>query len=200
MRVRAGDYVAAHADLDLADEHAWAQVDSGPYLRLIRAELAWREADQAAAIRICEDLLRELTGTPAFWAPLRALAGARLGILQLEEDIARGTALLRDALGTAATAGNRPAVAAVVEGLATAAVRLGAAEQSAALLGAADSIRGAVNHSSLDAAGIRDAAADQLGEAAFDAAYRRGLGMPYDEALGFAHASTVLATERSPME
>jgi predicted ATPase/DNA-binding SARP family transcriptional activator len=200
MRVRAGDYVAAHADLDLADEHAWAQVDSGPYLRLIRAELAWREGDQAAAIRLCTELLRELAGRSAFWAPLRALADARLGILQLEEDIARGTALLRDALGTAATAGNRPAVAAVVEGLATAAVRLGAAEQSAALLGAPDSIRGAVNHSSLDAAGIRDAAADQLGEAAFDAAYRRGLGMPYDEALGFAHASTVLATERSPME
>jgi predicted ATPase/DNA-binding SARP family transcriptional activator len=187
LRVRTGDFVAAHADIDLADQHAWAQVDSGPYLRLIRAELAWREGDRAAAIQLCEELLREVTGRSAFWAPLRALAGTRLGILQLEAgDTARGTALLRDALGTAATVGNRPAVAAAVEGLAAAALRLAAAEQAAALLGAADSIRGAVDHSSLDAAGIRNAASDQLGEVAFDAAYRRGLGMPYDEALAFA--------------
>ena len=201
LRVRAGDYVAAHADLERADQNVWAQVDSGPYLRLIRGELAWREGDRAAAIQLCEELLRELTGRPAFWAPLRALAGARLGILQLEAgDTARGTALLHDALRAAATVGNRPAASAAVEGLAAAALRLAAPDQAAALLGAANSILGAVNHSSLDAAGIRDAATDQLGEAAFDAAYRRGLGMPYDEALGFAQASAALASERLPMK
>jgi predicted ATPase/DNA-binding SARP family transcriptional activator len=197
LRVRAGDYVAAHADLDLADQNAWAQVDSGPYLRLIRAELAWREGNQAAAIGLCEELLGEVTGKPAFWAPLRALTGTRLGILELEAgDTARGMALLRDALGTAATVGNRPAAAAAVQGLAVAALRLSAAGEAAALLGASDSIFGAVNHSSLDAAGIRDGATDQLGEAAFDAAYRRGLEMPYDRALAFAQASADLATER----
>ena len=201
LRVRAGDLAGAHADLGRAGQHAWAQVDSGPFLRLIRAELAWQEGDPATAIRICEELLRELTGRPAFWTPLSALTGARLGILQLEAgDTARGTALLRDALGTAATAGNRPAAAAAVEGLAAAALRVATAEQAAVLLGAADSIRGAVNRSSLDAPGIRDAATSQLGEAAFDAAYRRGLGMTYDEALGFAHTSTAPPTERSPME
>jgi hypothetical protein len=76
-----------------------------------------------------------------------------------------------------------------VEGLAAAALRIAGAERAVALLGAADSIRGAVDHSSLDAPGIRDSAKEQLSEDAFDAAYRRGLGMPYDEALGFASAS-----------
>jgi predicted ATPase/DNA-binding SARP family transcriptional activator len=197
LRVRTGDYAAAHAALDLADQNAWAQRDSGPYLRLIRAELAWRERQLAEATRLCEDILREGAGRPASWGPLRALAGARLGVIEFEAgDIARGTALLRDALAVAATVGDRPAAAAAVEGLATAALRTAEAEQAAALLGAADSIRGAADHSSLDTPAVRAAATEQLGEAAFDAAYRRGLGMPYDEALGFAQASAAPAGQR----
>jgi hypothetical protein len=190
LRARTGDYAAAHAAADLADQNARAQGDSGQYLRLIRAELAWLEGNPTEATRLCEDLLREGADGPAPWAPLRALAGARLGVLKLEAgDIPRGTTLLRDALGTAATAGDRPAAAAAVEGLAAVALRIAGAERAAALLGAADSTRGTVDHSSLDAPGIRAAAQEQLGEAAFDAAYRRGLGLPYDEALGFAQAS-----------
>ena len=187
LRVRTGDYAAAHAVLDLADQNAAAEGDLGPYLRLIRAVLAWREGNPAEATRLCEYLLREEGGRPAFWAPLRALAGTRLGVLALEAgDIARGTALLREALGTAATAGDRPAAAVAVEGLAAAALRAGGAERAVALLGAADSIRGAVDHGSLDAPAVRTAAAEQLGAAAFDAAYQRGLDLPYDEALDFA--------------
>jgi len=198
--VRTGDYAAAHSVLDLADRSVWAQGNWGRCLRLIRAELAWREGQLAEAIQLCADILRDEADRPAFWIPLRALAGARLGVLSLVAgDSARGTGLLREALGTAVSAGDRPAAAAAVEGLAVAALRIdpdrdGGAEQAAALLGAADSIRGAVDHSSLDAPGIRAAAQEQLGEAAFDAAYRRGLGMPYDEALGFAGAE--LASER----
>jgi hypothetical protein len=87
-----------------------------------------------------------------------------------------------------------------VEGLAAAALRIAGAEQAAVLLGAADSIRGAVDHSSLDAPGIRAAAREQLGEAALDAAYRRGLSMRYDEALGFAQASMAVASEPLPAQ
>ena len=195
LRVRTGDYAAAHAVLDLADQNARAGGDSGPLPRLIRAELAWREGHLAEATRLCEGILRDGAGQPASRAPLRALAAARLGVLELEAgDIARGTALLRDALGTAAAAGDRPAAAAAVEGLAAVALRLGGAERAAALLGAADSIRGAADHSSLDAPGVRAAAGEKLGAAAFGAAYRRGLGLPYEEALGFAHASAALAS------
>jgi predicted ATPase/DNA-binding SARP family transcriptional activator len=199
LRIRAGDYAAAHAVLDLADQNARERGDPGRYLRLIRAELAWQEGHLAEATRLCEDLLREGASQPASQAPLRALAGARLGVLELEAgDIARGTALLRDALGTATTVGDRPTSAAAVEGLAAAALRIAEAGRAAALLGAADSIRGAVDRSSLDAPGIRAAATEQLGEAAFELAYERGLGMSYDEALSFAHASAALASERLP--
>ena len=199
LRVRTGDYAAAHAALALANRNAWTQGDSGQYQRLIRAELAWREGHPAEATRLCEDILRDGADKPASWAPLRALAAARLGVLKLEAgDTARGTALLREALGTAATAGDRPAAAAAVEGLAAAALRTARADQAAALLGAADSIRGTVDHSSLDAPGIRATARDQLGETAFDTAYQRGFRMPYDEALGFAQASAAVASERLP--
>jgi predicted ATPase len=192
LRVRTGDYPAAHAALGLADQNARGRGDSGPHPRLIRAELAWREGHLAEATRLCAEILREGAGRPGSWASLRALAGARLGVLELEAgDISRAAALLRDALNTAATAGDRPAAAVAVEGLAAAELRMTGAERAAALLGAADSIRGAVDHSSLDAPGVRSAAENQLGDAAFDAAYQRGLGLPYAEALSFAQASAV---------
>jgi hypothetical protein len=197
LRVRTGDYAAAHDVLDLAERSVWAQGSWGRHLRLIRAELAWREGQLAEATRLCEDILRDEAGKTVSWADmpsssLPALAGARLGVLTLEAgDITRGTALLLDALAAAVAAGDRPSAAAAVEGLAAAALgntALGAAsaERAAALLGAADSMRGAVDHSSLDAPAIRAAAKEQLGDAAFDASYRRGLGLSYDEALGFA--------------
>jgi len=202
LQIRTGDYAAAHAALGLADQNARAGGDWGPNPRLIRAELAWREGHLAEATRLCEDILHDEADGPVSSAPLRALAAARLGVLELEAgDIARGMALLRDALGTAATARDRPSAAVAVEGLAAAALRIAgagaaAAGRAAALLGAADSIRGAVDHSSLDAPGIRAAAKEQLGEAAFEAAYGRGLSLPYQEALSFAQASPAAAGER----
>jgi predicted ATPase/DNA-binding SARP family transcriptional activator len=200
LRLRTGDYAAAHAVLDVADRSVWAQGNWGRQLRLIRAELAWREGHLAEAVRLCEEILRDEAERPTFWVPLRALAGARLGVLTLETgNIARGTALLRDALVASAAAGDRPAAATATEGLAAAALRTGGAERAAALLGAADSIRGAVDHSSLDAPAVRTAAQERLGPDAFDAAYRRGLGLPYAEALDFARASATLASERLPV-
>ncbi len=62
LRVRTGDYAAAHAVLDLAEQDARARGDSGPYPRLIRAELAWREGHLAEATRLCEDILRDGAG------------------------------------------------------------------------------------------------------------------------------------------
>jgi hypothetical protein len=124
LRVRTGDYPAAHAVLDLADRSVWAQGNWGRLLRLIRAELAWREGQLAEATRLCEAILRDEADRPAFWWPLRALAGARLGVLTLEAgDVARGTELLRDALAAAAAGGDRPTAATATEGLAAAALR-----------------------------------------------------------------------------
>ncbi len=63
LRVRTGDYAAAHAVLGLADQDARARGDSGPHPRLIRAELAWQEGHLAEATRLCEDVLREGAGS-----------------------------------------------------------------------------------------------------------------------------------------
>jgi hypothetical protein len=61
-----------------------------------------------------------------------------------------------------------------------------AAERAAVLLGAAHSIRGAFDRSSLDAPGARDTARQRLGEPEFDAAYQRGRGLGRQEALALA--------------
>jgi tetratricopeptide (TPR) repeat protein len=197
LRLRTGDYAAAHAVLDVADRSVWAQGNWGRQLRLIRAELAWREGQPAEAVRLCREILRDEAERPTFWVPLRALTSARLGVLTLEAgDITHGTALLGDALGAAAAAGDRPAAATATEGLAAAALRTDGARRAATLLGAADSIRGAVDHSSLDAPAVRAAAEEQLGPAAFDAAYQQGLSLPDAEALDFARASAAPASER----
>jgi predicted ATPase/DNA-binding SARP family transcriptional activator len=187
LRVRTGDYPAAHTALDLVDQNAWAQPDTGPYLCLISAELAWMEGQLGEATRLCEDILREGADRTTSWVSVRPLAAARLGVLELEAgDFARAMALLRDALDTAR---DRPTAAVAVEGVAASALRVAGAERAAILLGAADSIRGAVDHSSLDTPGIRAAAREQLGQDAFDDAYQRGRGMPYDQAVSFAQAS-----------
>ena len=54
------------------------------------------------------------------------------------------------------------------------------------LLGAAHSVRGAFNESSLDAPAARAAARHALGEPAFGAAYQRGREVSYATALSFA--------------
>ncbi len=189
VRIRTGDHAAARADLDRAVT-AQQPGETDFFLRLVRAELAWREGDLPGALRLGEDLAAGLAGKPAAaWAPMRALVGARLGVLRLEAgDPARASAALRDALQAAVVTRDRPATAAAVQGLASAALRLARPARAAELLGAADSIRGTVDHSSLDAPGIRAAARERLGPAAFDAAYRRGRAMIYDAAVAFAEA------------
>jgi hypothetical protein len=81
-------------------------------------------------------------------------------------------------------------LAVVMDGVAAAALwtdpsRSGA-ERAAVLLGAAHSLRGAFDHSSLDAPETRDAARRTLGQPAFDAAYQRGRGLDPEEAFTLA--------------
>ena len=195
-RIRAGDHAAARADLGRAAATPQRPGETDFFLRLVRAELAWREGDLPGALRLGEDLAAGLAAkSAAAWAPMRALVSARLGVLRLEAgDQARASAALRDALQAAAVTRDRPATAAAVQGLAAAALRLASPAQAAELLGAADSIRGAVDHTSLDAPGIRAAGRERLGPAAFDTAYRRGRAMTYDAAVAFAQASAADAS------
>jgi len=114
-----------------------------------------------------------------------ALADIRSG------NVAEGRAGLAAALRLARDSQDRSGVAVVVDGIAAAATlwtdggRAGA-ERAAVLLGAAHSIRGAFDHSSLDAPAARDSARQALGEAEFEAAYQRGRDLCYEEAIALA--------------
>jgi hypothetical protein len=108
--------------------------------------------------------------------------------------------VLADALRLSRDTLDRSAVAAVVDGIAAAALWTdgsgAAAERPAVLLGAAHSIRGAFDHSSLDAQQARDIARQTLGGQAFEQAYRRGRELGYDEALALAEETTRTSPER----
>jgi hypothetical protein len=85
---------------------------------------------------------------------------------------------------------DRPALAAVIDGVADLALRPGGGvdvgEVAATLLGAAHAVRGAFDHGSLDAPRVAGNARRALGGDAFDAAYRRGQALSDDDALAFA--------------
>jgi predicted ATPase/DNA-binding SARP family transcriptional activator len=204
-RSRLGDYEGALADMARAERAAREQGESESQLWIsyVRAELAWLRGDIGEAGRIAQRLDEWMASkkAPMIWsfraqAKTRgALAGIRTG------DVAAGCAELAVALRLGRDSQERSAVAVVVDGLAAAALWTGdgrpAAGRAAALLGAAHSIRGAFDHSSLDAPGVRDAARETLGDAAFEAAYRRGRDLDYSGAVEFAVAAATALAEGS---
>jgi predicted ATPase/DNA-binding SARP family transcriptional activator len=194
IRMRTGDLAGARADLDRAvrmDAHYGAgRTDAVAWLGLVAADLAWLEGDTAAAARQCDDVLGLLRDKPThWWSGHRALVQTRLAMIALGEgDEARCRELLADSLRVAASWVERGAVAAVIDGIA---VLAGAAEDwpaAATLLGAAHSVRGAFDESSLDAPAVRESARRALGASGFDAAYQRGRDVGYEDAQELASA------------
>ena len=193
-RSRLGDHRGALADMARAQRAAREQgeSDSDMWISYVQAELAWLRGDLAEAGRISARLDARLAAKDAamiggFRAQAqnrRALVDIRLG------NVAEGRAGLTAALRFAVESQDRQSVAIVVDGvaaavLATAGGRAGA-ERAAVLLGAAHTIRGAFDHSSLDAPQARDGAREALGAEAFEAAYQRGRELGYAEALALA--------------
>jgi predicted ATPase/DNA-binding SARP family transcriptional activator len=196
-RSRLGDYDLAIADMSRAE---WAAREQGEsesdlWITYIRAELAWLRGDTAEAGRISRRLDARMAGygSPMLWS-FRAQAQNRGALADIRSgDVAGGCAALTGALRFARDSQDRAAVAGVVDGLASAALwtdgSRASAERAAALLGAAHSVRGAFDHSSLDAPRARDTARHTLGSEAFDAAYQRGRDLSYEDALAFADDS-----------
>jgi predicted ATPase len=202
---RLGDYDAALADMTRADRAAREQGESESdlWITYVRAELAWLRGDIAEAGRIARRLDARIAAkdSPMIW-PFRAQALTRAALADIRAgDVAAGCADLATALRLGRDSQERSAVAVVVDGLAAAALWTGrsgggrsAAEQAVALLGAAHSIRGAFDHSSLDAPVVRDAARQTLRDDAFAAAYRRGRDLDYPDAVALAErAAAALA-------
>jgi len=108
--------------------------------------------------------------------------------------LARGDAdRSREHLGAAMAAARDwvelPPLAAVLDAVAAFALQVGEQpELAATLLGAAHSIRGAFDESSLVAPRVRGTARHALGDAGFDAAYRRGRELAKAEAAELASA------------
>jgi len=194
LRARAGDIARGRADLDRAERTA-AEIgtnrDTSRWLAFLGAEMAWREGDLAGVARCSAAVLAEIDRTRApWWNSLRAQAKARLAMVALADgDTRRCRELLAEALRALTEWADHAALASVLDALAASALRRGHdddAELAARLLGAAHSVRGAFNESSLDAPAARAAARRALGEPAFGAAYQRGRELGYATALSLA--------------
>jgi hypothetical protein len=211
IRLRTGDFAAARADLERAEQDESQRgvglSDAGAWLGLVRAELRWREGDADGTVRQCTGLLSWLKGKQSgWWDGMVAVVQARLALAVLADgDDARCRALLADALQVAAGWVERPAFADVIDAIAAftndgGGFRDGGgppdpgecvrrARLAATLLGASHSIRGCFDEGSLDAPAVRDAVRARLGADEFHAAYERGRVLARDDALALAAAA-----------
>ncbi|GAA1827917.1 BTAD domain-containing putative transcriptional regulator [Actinomadura chokoriensis] len=187
-RARLGDVARAREDL----EHAMAQMErigefaDAATASLLLCELALDEGDREAA--------RALAGNAYAWVERRGhrpdfaqavrRTYSRLGCLAEEDgdlDAARDwhlktfTGLRNDAL-----MGN-PTVASLVEGLAAYAAARGRFVRAAELLGTAHNLHGYRDVASHEVGRTLAAATQELGDAAFDAAYERGRQVSREE-------------------
>jgi hypothetical protein len=193
-RSRLGDHRGALADVARAERAARNQGDSETELWVgyVKAELAWLRGDLAEAGQIAHRLDARMAGKDtAMIGGFRALVRNRRALVDIRSgNLADGRAGLASALRLARDSMDMSALAVVMDGVAAAALwtdpsRSGA-ERAAVLLGAAHSLRGAFDHSSLEAPQTRDTVRRTLGEAAFDAAYQRGRGLGPEAAFTLA--------------
>jgi tetratricopeptide (TPR) repeat protein len=196
-RSRLGDHSGALADLARAERAACEQGDSESdlWIGYIKAELAWLRGDLAEAGQLARRLDARMAGRElAMIGNFRAQAQNRSALADIRlGNLADGRAGLTSALRLARESRDLSALAVVVDGVAAAALwtdpsRPGA-ERAAVLLGAAHSLRGAFDHSSLEAPEAKDTAWRALGEAGFEAAYQRGRGLGPEEAIALAEAA-----------
>jgi hypothetical protein len=192
---RSGDFARAEAEMAAmrrAAQVRGSHIGNDRWVEFMRAELAWRAGDYAAADECCFAVLDTIAdNTARWWRPLRAQVKARLAMTALRRgDAAASAALLGEALDSAAAWWEHPALAAVLDACAAHLADRAAdgdARRAARLLGAAHAIRGAFDESSLDAPRAREKLRAVLGPAQFSAAYGsapRGLG--YDQAVALA--------------
>ncbi|HEU5031465.1 MAG TPA: BTAD domain-containing putative transcriptional regulator [Spirillospora sp.] len=147
-------------------------------------EFARRSGDQAEARRRlsrADELTRDIPGPPQFRAMVlcsRAQLDMAMGAMD------EASARLDEAVRGAARARDHPILSYVLAGLAERARLLGDPERAAVLLGTADGLRGGPDLSLPDVLAITAAVRDDLGEAAYTAAYDRGAARTFDDVVG----------------
>jgi hypothetical protein len=185
--IRMGDFAAAREHLEHAQLMRVGDSDAGMWLGIIKADLEFAAGDDEAAARECETILAMLGAkTSMWWSPFRGTVQARLATVAMRAgDPSRASRLLAAALREADGSVEQPPLAGVIDTVA--ALAAGSDPGLAAtLLGAAHTIRGSFDESSLDSPGARDAARAALGQVGYDDAYRRGRGLTRDETLALA--------------
>jgi len=193
-RSRLGDHRGALADMARAERAAHDQCDSDSdlWISYVKAELAWLRGDLGEAGQIARQLdARMASKDTTMIGSFRAQAQNRRALVDIRSgNFADGRAGLASALRLARDSMDQSALAVVMDGVAAAGLWTDAsrsgAERAAVLLGAAHSLRGAFDQSSLDAPEARDTARQALGEAGFEAAYERGRGLGHEEAFALA--------------
>ncbi|MFC7533464.1 BTAD domain-containing putative transcriptional regulator [Actinoplanes sp. GCM10030250] len=181
----AGDREEAHRMLELARRYArgigipevMASVHHG------HATIARAEGDLAAAREHNEEAARLIEGS-TFAPQFRAIThSTRALIAGAAGDLALARKQHREAMRLAAEVQDSPVIAQVMVGMADLALREGDPARAAYLLGAAESVRGSVDRTISDAERITREARGALGDAGFDAAFRRGDGVTMTSAL-----------------
>ena len=206
VRLRMGDLAAARVDLEQAEREEVARAgfmsDAAGWFGLIWAELHVAEGDAAAVVSQCEKVMSWLDRKrSAWWQGFRAQIEARLALgLLMTGDRARAQATFVNALRDASDWVELPPLADVFDAIAVAALEPGGPgpECAAVLLGAAHSIRGCFDESSLDARPARETARARLGAEEFAAAYERGRALARDDALALAHGAVTGLSPSSP--
>ena len=190
-RMRIGDLAGARADLDRAIRLSQGQqghmTQASIWFTLTEAELLWCQGDLAAASRQCEQVIAMIAARDSQWyAGMGAIALARQAIIALRlGDRDRCRELLANALLTSLEWVEHPPVAAVIDAIAAFVVR-DDPRSAAILLGAACTVRGVFDESSLDAPGVREAARAALGEAGYDDALRVGGALSHADGIALA--------------
>jgi predicted ATPase/DNA-binding SARP family transcriptional activator len=119
-----------------------------------------------------------MMSNPAFAPQFGAMTRTTQGLIEAAAgDLALARRYHEEAMGVAIGSRDAPVVAMAVVGFADLVLREGAAEHAAYLLGAADAIRGSADHTVHDAAEVEREARAALGDAGFEAAYRRAAGV-----------------------
>ncbi|ETK37486.1 BTAD domain-containing putative transcriptional regulator [Microbispora sp. ATCC PTA-5024] len=190
-RTRMGDLDAALADLEEAETYGRAR--RSPVLALSArtglGDLARVRGDLPAARALLSAALRDLHGVAGVPGQLRARALTAAGRVRLTDgDLPGARDRVTAALAVARTAGERPVVAAAVEGLAEVAEAEGRPREAARLLGLAAAVRGAPDLGSPDARRTEAAARAALGDRAYDAAYSAAAALDPDAAYAVTAA------------
>jgi tetratricopeptide (TPR) repeat protein len=156
-----------------ADRRGWPEVTA--YAGYVAGNLARLEGDLATARERLDAAVRWAGSYAGGLSQVAAVTyTARGNLAAAEGDLDAARHWHRRALAAALPTGDYPVMAEVLTGMADTALRGGDAMKAAALLGAAEGIRGTRARSDEDGARVAAAAREALGPAGYDAAFQRG--------------------------